>query len=85
MYQLKIHKQAAKKLKSLSPKDRLRITDKILELSYDPDDFKLDIKKLVGTSYWRLRVGNWRILYEREDCLKIIKIDCIKPRGDAYK
>lgn len=38
MYQLLIHKQARKKLKTLPASDRLRITDKILELSYDPDN-----------------------------------------------
>lgn len=36
MYRIQIHKQAAKKLKSLAAKERLRITDKIMELSYDP-------------------------------------------------
>ncbi|MFA6409250.1 MAG: type II toxin-antitoxin system RelE/ParE family toxin [Gammaproteobacteria bacterium] len=85
MYRLVIHKQAAKKLKSLSSKDRLRITDKILELSYDPDSQNLDIKKMTGEPYWRLRIGNWRVIYDRDDCLKIIQIERIKPRGDAYK
>lgn len=85
MYQLLIHKQATKKLKNLSPKDRLRITNKILELSYNPDNTCLDVKKLEGEPYWRLRVGSWRILYIREDSLKIIKIERIKARGDIYK
>jgi mRNA interferase RelE/StbE len=85
MYKLVIHKQAAKKLQSLSHKERLRITDKILELSYDPDHLNLDVKKLVGTCFWRLRVGAWRILYCREDILGIIKIERIGSRGDIYK
>jgi mRNA interferase RelE/StbE len=85
MYRLTIHKQAAKKLKSLSPKDRLRITDKITELSYNPDSSKLDVKKLVGEPHWRLRIGMWRVLYHREDILKIIKIERIRSRGDIYK
>lgn len=46
MYRLLIHKQAKKKLESLSPKDRLRITNKILELSYNPDSLTLDAKKI---------------------------------------
>jgi mRNA interferase RelE/StbE len=85
MHKVLINKQAEKKLKNLSAKDRLRITDKILQLSYDPDDIRLDIKKLVGEDYWRLRVGVWRILYGRDDVLKIIKIEQIKTRGDVYK
>lgn len=85
MYRVRIHKQASKKLKSLDSRARLRITDKILELSYDPDSRLLDIKKLTGTSCWRLRVGNWRVIYARDDIVKIIKIERIKSRGDIYK
>ena len=44
MYEVKIHKQAGKKLISLNAKERLRITDKIMELSYNPDSRLLDIK-----------------------------------------
>lgn len=74
MYKIQIHKQAAKKLKNLNAKERLRITDKIMELSYDPDSKSLDIKKLEGDKYWRLRVGDWRVVYDRDDTVKIIRI-----------
>jgi mRNA interferase RelE/StbE len=85
MYKVQIHKQASKKLKSLNAKERLRITDKIMELSYDPDSKTLDIKKLTGREHWRLRVGSWRVVYDRDDTVKIIKIERIKSRGDIYK
>jgi len=84
-YTVKIKRQARRKLKSLGKKDRLRITDAISSLGIDPDDATLDIKQLTGSSLWRLRVGGWRILYDRQDYMKIIKIEKIKPRGDAYK
>ncbi len=54
-------------------------------LGYDPDDITLDIKKLQGEPYFRLRVGKWRIIYHREDEIKIISIEKIKARGDVYK
>jgi mRNA interferase RelE/StbE len=85
MYKIQIHKQASKKLRSLNAKERLRITDKIMELSYNPDSKRLDIKKLVGEECWRLRVGGWRIIYDRDDIVKIIRIERIKSRGDIYK
>ena len=85
MYKVQIHKQASKKLKALNSKERLRITDKIIELAYNPDSKILDIKKLVGKKYWRLRIGNWRIIFDREDTVKVIKIERIKVRGDIYK
>mgnify|MGYP000041231534 CR=1 FL=1 len=82
---VQIHKQASKKLKALNAKERFRITDKIMELSYDPDSKTLDAKKLSGMEYWRLRVGDWRVIYDRDDVVKIIKIERIKSRGDIYK
>ena len=85
MYKIQIHQQASKKLKSLNAKDRLRITSKITELSYDPNAKMLDIKKLTGEIYWPLRVGGWRIVYNIDNETKVIKIEHIKPRGDAYK
>ena len=84
-YTVKIKRQARRKLKSLGKKDRLCITDAISSLGIDPDDGTLDVKQLTGSSLWRLRVGGWRILYDRQDYMKIIKIEKIKPRGDAYK
>jgi len=42
-----------------------------------------DVKKLTGYSYaYRLRVGDWRILF---DMKQDIKITNILPRGEAYK
>lgn len=84
-YQVVIKKQAKKKLLGLPTNLRHRIAEKIHWLGLDPDDAKLDIKKLVGSHQYRLRVGDWRIIYERDDHIKIISIEAIKPRGDAYK
>ncbi|WP_164502706.1 type II toxin-antitoxin system RelE family toxin [Nitrosomonas oligotropha] len=55
------------------------------QLGRNPDDSSLDIKKLEGESYFRLSVGSWRVIYERHDIVRIITIEKIKPRGDAYK
>jgi mRNA interferase RelE/StbE len=52
----------------------------------NPDDGKLDVRKLEGEeALFRLRVGGWRVIFDRQDELKIIAIEKIKPRGDAYK
>ncbi|MFM8454667.1 MAG: type II toxin-antitoxin system RelE family toxin [Gammaproteobacteria bacterium] len=84
-YDLIIKKQAKKKLQSLSNALKIRITEKIIWLGKNPDDKNLDIKKLVGSHYYRLRVGDWPIIYERKDQIKVISIEALKPRGDAYK
>ena len=84
-YTVKIKRQAKRKLQILNRQDRLRITDAIISLGNNPDDETLDLKQLKGSRLWRLRIGRWRVIYDRQDTVKIIKIEKIKPRGDAYK
>ncbi len=84
-YALLIKKQAKKALQSVSRPDRNRITEKIVLLGENPDNPILDIKKLQGEPYFRLRVGKWRVIFNRDEVVKIIAIEKIKPRGDVYK
>lgn len=84
-YTLLIKKQAKKFLQSVPKPDRNRITEKIVLLGANPDAPSLDIKKLQGEPYFRLRVGGWRIIFDIDDVVKIISIEKIKPRGDVYK
>ncbi len=64
---------------------RFRLAEKIEQLGSNPDSAELDIKKLEGEPYCRLRVGNWRVIFDRLDTIRVIAIEKIKPRGDAYK
>ena len=84
-YVIQIRRQAQKKLASLAAGERERIASKIHALGANPDDPSLDTKKLAASPYWRLRVGSWHVIYDRQDALRIIAIEAIKPRGDAYK
>ena len=84
-YTLLIKKQAKKALQSVPQPNRTRLTEKIVLLGENPDNASLDIKKLQGEPYYRLRVGQWRIIFDRDNEVKIISIEKIKPRGDAYK
>ena len=84
-YILIIKKQAKKVLQGLSRPDRNRIAEKIQLLGENPDNPNLDIKPLQGQSYYRLRVGDWRVIFDRDDEVKIIAIEKVKPRGGAYK
>lgn len=38
-----------------------------------------------GYDLYRLRVGNYRILYRVDEVVKIITIENIDNRGDVYK
>lgn len=84
-YSVLIRPQARKKLQSLSRPDRVRIAEKIHQLGDNPDNPALDTRRLEGEPYYRLRVGGWRVIYDRDDTVRVIAIEKIKPRGDAYK
>ena len=84
-YSIVMRRQAQKKLQSVPRDERIRLTEKINQLGHNPDDPALDTKRLYGVPLYRLRVGNWRIIYDRQDAVQIIAIEKIKPRGDAYK
>ena len=84
-YTLLIKQQAKKALQSVPQPDRTRITEKIVLLGENPDDLSLDIKKLQGEPFFRLRVGQWRIIFDRDNAVKIISIEKIKSRGGVYK
>ena len=84
-YAITIKRQAQKKLQSLPRNERIRLAEKINQLGQNPDDSGLDTKRLAGTPLYRLRVGDWRVIYDRQDAVKVIALEKIKPRGDAYK
>lgn len=74
-------KQAYKYLKKQSEQDYNRILSEITKL---PNNHNR-IKKLNGLSnLYRLRVGDFRILFTPELEHDTIKIEKILPRGDVY-
>jgi mRNA interferase RelE/StbE len=42
--------------------------------------------KLVGSrSDWRIRIGDWRVIYTIDDEEKVVDIAAIRHRSDAYR
>ena len=73
--------------KSRNPKERKTIDEKIEILKDNPYDFyRLDIKKLKGyNKRYRLRIGNYRILYEIFDDIVVVILLDGDSRGGIYK
>jgi mRNA interferase RelE/StbE len=62
-----------------------RIRDKLAELAANPGAAR-NVKKLQGREGYRLRVGDWRVVYKLDSetgQLVVIVID-IGPRGGIY-
>ncbi|BAY65270.1 plasmid stabilization system [Calothrix brevissima NIES-22] len=83
-YQIEISARAAKQLKKLSSEIRERINYKILELAENPRPS--GVVKLENTdNKYRIRVGNYRVLYEIEDDVLIVKVVRVGHRRDIYR
>ena len=84
MYQIIIHKQALKELVQLSKKDNQKITLAIDKLAENPRP--VGCKKLKGEHeyIWRIRVGDYRILYSIDEGVKIVEVGKVGHRKDIY-
>ncbi len=86
-YRVMIVRRASKELKSLPARSRERIAERIAMLGHDPDNPALDVKRLTHhpLAGFRLRVGAYRVLFNREDGIRIIEIVRVAQRKEAYK
>ncbi len=85
MYKLKYRRQARNYLARLPMKIKSVIVDNLHQLAENPDSPSLDIDALKGREGFRLKVGQYRIIYTRQDDQLIIEVVKIRPRGDIYK
>ena len=84
MYALFIKPSAERDLRKLSRTTRERIHLKILTLRDDPRPH--GSRKLSGNlEGWRIRVGDYRILYYIDDATKSITVVRVKHRRDVYR
>ena len=82
-YNVRITKSAAKELEDVPKPDRLRIADKIRLLAENPRPH--GSKKLSGEEKYRLRQGDYRILYTIDDQIITVTVVKIGNRRDVYK
>ncbi|OCQ91976.1 addiction module toxin RelE [Nostoc sp. MBR 210] len=84
IYQIEITTRAAKQLKKLPEDIKVKIEEKIQELSNNPRPN--GVVKLEGEEdTYRVRLGKYRILYEIKDDLLIVKVVKISHRKDVYR
>ena len=82
-YKIFIKSSAAKELKRLPKTDVQRITSKIQALSKEPRP--QGCEKLSAQERYRIRQGNYRIIYSIEDDKLIVYVVKIAHRGSVYK
>jgi mRNA interferase RelE/StbE len=82
-YELLIKRSARKELETLPSKDRARIIRRIQALAGNPRSPKSE--KLSGEEKYRVRQGDYRVLYEVDDSGRTVTIVKIGHRGDVYR
>jgi mRNA interferase RelE/StbE len=85
MFTIKYSKKALK-IKVKMPRDISQKIDTELEaIAANPRSYEGDWKRLKGSPFWRLRVGDWRVICEMAKKELIIYVLKIGARGDIYK
>lgn len=84
MYRILLRNNPKKFLHKLTSPEYLRFSEAFRKLSQDP--LSGDIKKLRGDvpNAYRLRIGDRRVLFIRNDDNRTLDIVVIEKRGDIY-
>ncbi len=82
-YKLSISRKAQKQLARLPANDYKKVKQTILDLANNPRPS--GSKNLKGRDGWRVRQGNYRIIYEIEDTQLIVTVLEVGDRKDIYR
>mgnify|MGYP000064293036 CR=1 FL=1 len=82
-YKLSTKRDAEKELRKLPKEDLKRVTSRIAELSNEPRP--RGCEKLSTLERYRIRQGDWRVLYEIDDQARTGTIVKIGHRREVYR
>ena len=85
MYKIMTSKGADKALRKIPANQAKKIIAKVKHLADDPYAKNNNVKKIVNSDKYRLRVGDYRVFYELHDDTVILLMLDVKSRGGAYK
>ena len=84
MHKIYLERAAEKDIKKLSAKDFHRIISHIKVLHRTPRPLRC--RKITGSKNdWRIRVGDYRIIYEINDKVKAVRVMRVRHRREAYR
>ena len=84
MYEIITARSFDKALAKLPANWQKRIAAKIEEVAVNPHAPNNNLTKLQRRSGYRLRVGDWRVIYELEDDRLVMLVLEVGPRGGIY-
>lgn len=82
MKQISYSREATRSLRKIPQNWKMRIIEKIEQYAENPESLANNVIRMKGEFYYRLRVGDYRIIFDESDTvIGIIKID---SRGAVY-
>ncbi|MDQ6999198.1 MAG: type II toxin-antitoxin system RelE/ParE family toxin [Mariprofundus sp.] len=84
MYRIEVTKRASKALRRMPANQRTLVMKKIKAYAEHPDE-DLNVIKLVGEDGYRMRIGDWRVIFDRQDDVLLILVLEVGPRGGVYQ
>lgn len=84
MYRVFLERAAEKDLNRLSSEVHKRVITAIRGLASDPRPS--GCRKLSGSKHdWRIRVGDYRVVYEIADEIRIVRVNRVRHRREVYR
>ena len=84
MYEVYIERAAERDLRRIPEEDFRRIIPHIKALAENPRPH--GCRKIAGSkSDWRIRIGNYRVIYEIDDESKAVRIMRVRHRREIYR
>jgi len=83
VYEVLLERRAERDLKKLAKETFYRILPKIKGLSENPKP--AGCRKITGSKNdWRIRIGDYRVIYEIDEKEKTVKVMRIRHRREVY-
>jgi mRNA interferase RelE/StbE len=82
-YSVRIGPRAEREIEALPKRDRQRVVRRVNALAADPRP--PGCEKLRGTDGYRVRQGDYRILYTIDDEVRIVAVYRVQHRRGAYR
>jgi mRNA interferase RelE/StbE len=82
-WRVEVQRSAEKELANLSSQARERITDALRAMTEKP--FPRGFKKLKGSDGYRIRIGDYRVVYRVDHAAQVIRIGVIGHRKQVYR
>jgi len=83
VYRLEVSHTAHRQIRKLPAQTQERVNKTIARLAEDPRP--PGVKKLTAREGYRVRVGDYRILYQVDDGAEVVVIHRVMSRGNAYR